>query len=302
MAAIVAFFTIFVWVFSIPLLVMTSVFWIPFGATLIVVLASISLCVQWRHHDTVVGKSIWRDFMSVLPMAEWFTPWSVSGQDEDGPRLLVCHPHGILCCGMVVYHFRAKHTIFAVAPILFHIPIFGWVARSWGLIPASERMIKKALREGFAVILFAGGVEELIAHPHRTLYIEKRFGYLNIAKDLDVPLVPVWVAGEFDTFYSPVIPFLKIRQKLCKYIGVGIMFPWLFGWKGIWLPKRVPLCVRFGEPVDSSGCELMELKRRYHAALRELIGPEILPATEKSLRIAPTTLSPTPRRPNRTVR
>ena len=39
----------------------------------------------------------------------------------------------------------------AVAPILFYVPIFGWFARAWGLIPASDKMIRKALAEGHSV-------------------------------------------------------------------------------------------------------------------------------------------------------
>ena len=296
-ATVIAFIAIFVWVFSIPILVLTSVLWVPVGGTLLILLGSISLYIQWHHHDTVIGKSIWRDFMAVLPLADWFTPWSVEGNDSGGAQLLVCYPHGILCCGMVVYHFRVKHTIFAVAPVLFHIPIFGWLARSWGLIPASENMVKKALLEGYSVILVAGGVEELIAHQQRSLYIKNRFGYLRIARDMKVPLVPVWVDGEFDTFYSPSLPFLQLRQQLCKYLGVGIMFPWLFGWRGIWLPKRIPLRVRFGAPLDSSGVELTELKYRYHSSLHQLIGPSILPATERSLRLVASIPAPNPRHP-----
>ena len=67
----------------------------------------------------------------------------------------------------------------AVAPILFYIPIFGWMARSCGLIPATNNMIKKALIEKYNVILYLGGIEELIAYEKNELYIKKRWGYLK---------------------------------------------------------------------------------------------------------------------------
>ena len=294
---VVTFCGVFVWIFSIPFLLVTAFLWVPIGAGMLALCAGIAMYVQIQYSDRVVVRSIWRDLFSAMPLSTWFESWSTVGATDESPGILCCHPHGILCCGMVVYHFRAKHTVFAVAPILFYIPVFGWIARSLGLIPATERMIKKAIREGHVVILAVGGIEELVAHPDKTLYLEQRFGYLRIAKELGVKLTPCWVEGEFETFYTPRLPLLKMRQRLGKYLGVGIMFPWVFGWNGLWLPRRVPLRLHFGESV--TGGRVMVLKDRYLTSLRNVMGTIAPLATVRDLRLIVPAPSPVPRRQNR---
>lgn len=273
----VAFFmfvTIFIWIFSLPLLVMTATFWFLPGSALLVGCTTFSMWVQWRHHDDIIVSSLWRDMVSCIKFRTWFKSYKQHWTgDTFIPKnsLIVAHPHGILCCGMMIYHFENKHTVMAVAPILFYIPIFGWVARSWGLIPATDYMIRKALTEGHSVILYIGGVEELIATCERRLYIEPRWGYLKIINDLKINVISVWVKGEYDTFISPPLPLLELRQRLVKYVKVGIMFPWIFGWNSIWMPRRVALDVHLlncGKPYTTS---LPATKGWYHHHLRQTL-------------------------------
>lgn len=234
-----------------------------------------------------------RQFIKNLDVKRWFHSVTIHGNSGD---FIIGHPHGILCCGMVIYHFESNHTVFAVAPILFYIPIFGWLIRHMGLIPASKYMIQKALRNNHKVILMVGGIEELISHSNKKLYLEKRWGYLKIAKETGKTLTPVWIEGEFDTFYNPSMPFLSVRQQLSRFVGMGIMFPWIFGWYGTWLPKRKRLTVHFGDSIEPY-LPLMELKHQYHASLCRLIGKvyEVAPreiAYRHGLTIS--TLSPAP--------
>ena len=261
---------IFIWVFSLPILIITSVLWVPVGSALILTTASISFYIQWHHADTIIVQSVWRDMISCIPIADWFESYTVSGNVTPPRTLILAHPHGILCCGMTIYHFQHKNTVMAVAPILFYVPIFGWFARAWGLIPATDKMIRKALEENHSVILYPGGVQELIGHENKKLYINKRWGYLKIIKDLQCNVACAWTKGEFDTFFLPPLPLLELRQKLVKWTKIGIMFPWIFGWNSIWMPRRVPLEVNI-KMLNSSQQELMGLKRSYHHLLRRTI-------------------------------
>ena len=266
LAFLLAIVSIWLWIFSLPLVIVFATIFVPIGSAVLIMLMSIALYIQLQHKDNIIVNSSLRTCVSKLPLETWFTPWTMNTPVERG--LICCHPHGILCCGMAIYHLKSSHTVFAVAPVLFYVPVFGWVARLMGLIPATEHMIRKALQEGHAVLLYVGGVEELIAHPHQELYIEKRTGFARIACEAKVSVVPVWVKGEYDTYYTPMLPCLKLRQWLCKYIGVGVMFPWVFGWNGLWLPKRVPLTVCVGKPVQAE--QSTELKDLYIRSLHDL--------------------------------
>ncbi len=264
---------IFIWIYSLPILFITSLIWLPLGAFLLISSASLSFYIQWKHHDKIIVKSIWRDMMRCIPFRDWFKSYDAFYTTHEIPQnsLILAHPHGILCCGMVIYHFEQEKTIMAVAPILFYIPIFGWFARTWGLIPATDYMIRKALREGHSVILYIGGVQELLAHENKSLYIEKRWGYLKIIKDLKCNVVSAWVKGEYDTFFLPPLPMLKLRQKWVKWTKIGIMFPWIFGWNSLWLPKPVDIEVWFKTMKFDDVSELKALKHYYHLNLRALI-------------------------------
>ena len=263
---------IFIWIYSLPILFITSILWLPFGAFLLVSSATISFYIQWKHHDKVIVKSIWRDMMRCIPMRDWFKSFNMRYNNVIPENsLILAHPHGILCCGMTVYHFEQENTIMAVAPILFYIPIFGWFARMWGLIPATDLMIRKALTEGHTVILYIGGVQELIAHQDRKLYIDKRWGYLKIIKDLKCNVVSAWVKGEYDTFFLPPLPMLELRQKMVKWTQIGLMFPWIFGWNSIWMPKPVDIEVWFKQMAQPDCYELKVLKHQYHQNMRSLI-------------------------------
>ena len=261
---------IFIWVFSLPLLFITSMIWLPIGSALLITTATVSFYIQWHHADTIIGQSMWKDIMSCIPIADWFESYTVRGNVPPPGTLILAHPHGILCCGMIIFHFQTKNTVMAVAPILFYVPIFGWFARHWGLIPATDKMIRKALLENYKVILYPGGVQELIGHENKKLYINKRWGYLKIIKDLKCKVACAWTKGEFETFFLPSLPALEYRQKLVKWTRIGIMFPWIFGWNSMWMPRRVPLEINI-KMLNSSQGELMELKHLYHHLLRQII-------------------------------
>lgn len=265
------FVVIFIWIFTLPLLFLTSIIWLPLGALLIISLTTISFLVQLHHAENITVNGVTRKLVANVPLESWFKGYEVADSNPTG--FIIAHPHGILCCGMVVYHFRKRtDTVFAVAPILFYIPVFGWLARDLGLIPASDFMIRKALKEGHTVIMYVGGVEELIAHEKRELYIEKRWGYLKIIRDLKCKVTCAWTKGEFDTFFLPPMPMLRLRQRVAKILGFGIIFPWVFGWNSIWVPRRIPLKVSFFTLQQTNSLRLEDLKQWYHQGLRHIIG------------------------------
>ena len=256
--------TVFLWIFSLPIACIFAIFFIPVGTVIFAILLMISSYIQWKYENDIIVHSPMRNLLKSFQFKKWFPSYTCTGKEPSG--LLICHPHGILCCGMLLYHLD-HDTVFAVAPIVFHIPIIGWVARSAGFIPATEYMMCRALKKNIPVILMVGGIEEMLCHDKKQFYLEKRYGYLRIAQDT---ITPVYVHNEFETFYSPSMPYLEYRQWLSRKMGFGIMFPWIFGHCGSWLPKQVPLSVHVGDPLTVRG-SLTELKGRYHWALCDLV-------------------------------
>ena len=103
------------------------------------------------------------------------------------------HRDPLLCA------FRpGSNTLFAVSKWLFAVPFIGWLARHLGCIPATYKSITKAL-ETNTVILVPGGVPELVSGEWYT----RRHGFLKIAKQMDIPIVPVLV----DDYHYERLPF-----------------------------------------------------------------------------------------------
>ena len=117
----IGFVAIFIWIFSLPLLFLTCIFWIPFGMFLLVVFSSISFYIQWHHKNDIIVNSLIRKCIKLMNIKSWFP--QVTFVHKQPADFIIGHPHGILSCGMIIHHFESDNTVFAVAPILFHIPI-----------------------------------------------------------------------------------------------------------------------------------------------------------------------------------
>jgi hypothetical protein len=120
--------------------------------------------------------------------------------------LYVCSPHGLVGYSWF-FHFSfclsdwpssSPRPLLAIHSIFFRIPIAKEILEANRCIEASERSIGKALQEGHSVALIVGGVEEMFhaGDPTVKLVLKKRKGYVRIAKQAGVPLVPVFTHGE----------------------------------------------------------------------------------------------------------
>jgi 1-acyl-sn-glycerol-3-phosphate acyltransferase len=130
-------------------------------------------------------------------------------QKENIPNrnaLYVCSPHGLVGYSWF-FHFSfclsdwpssSPRPLLAAHSILFHIPIAKEILEANRCIEASERSILNALQKGHSVALIVGGVEEMFHAGDSTvkLVLKKRKGYVRLAKQAGVPLVPVYTHGE----------------------------------------------------------------------------------------------------------
>ena len=240
------------WIFTLPILIITSIIWIPIGFFVLFLSFIISFVMQLYMENTIVHKSMIRHFITKLKIHKWFYTKPV--QIPKKPHLILAHPHGILCCGVIsMLHFVKKsNTILAVAPILFYIPIFGWLLRYAGAIPATYICIKKALKK-HSVIIVLDGIAGIVGMENKTMYVQHRFGAFKIAKQMNVPIIPIWVNNEYKTFDVIALPWNYTRKYISEKICLPIMFPYIFGWYGLWMPKRVRLSITKGEIIKPQG-------------------------------------------------
>ena len=236
---LMAFITFF-WIWSIPLLLLGTICMIPMAVVLLVSCIVVTLYLQLFHDGHITVDHWLRIFMSSLPWHEWFPCNKLFF--ESG--IVAVHPHGVLCCGALagVHFVPGSRTCLCIAPIVFYVPIVGWVARQLGCIPADKGHMLKALSLGYPLVVVPGGVPEIVlAELGNDTKRFKRHGFLRIAQQAKVPVHVVFVKGECSTFRMFRGPCHNVRVWLSWYINIPCVFPILLGWYGTWLPKRVPL-------------------------------------------------------------
>jgi hypothetical protein len=215
---------------------------------------------------------------ATVPWHTWF-PCNVLEIPKE-PCIITVHPHGVLCCAAVVgiHLVEGSETVFCVAPVLFYVPILGWLARLMGCIPATWDAMRSALDAGYPLIVVPGGVPELVLTEYRDdrrFFLEKRFGFVKLAMVTRVPLFPVWARGETATYRLVHGPWLDKRVWLSWKLNIPLVLPWFRGWYNLWIPRRVPLELIHGTflrtDTECTRSSLVDFKQRYATELRRLI-------------------------------
>ena len=234
---------------------------LPFFLLITPPLLLISLTWLYITKDSFVPNGAIRKILNGLPYERWFGQVMTLGTLPT-PHLITSHPHGVLCTAVLfgVHLSPGATTRFAVSPLLFTVPFFGWFAHHAGCIPATYDRIISAL-ETSSVVLVPGGVPELVSNSS----YERRHGFLRIAKETGVPILPIVTS---ETYFDIIdMPFASGRLYVAKTLGVPIMFPPL-GWHGTWLPKRRPIAFQSMNSFKVSLTDDIEIVRqRYYTTI-----------------------------------
>jgi 1-acyl-sn-glycerol-3-phosphate acyltransferase len=96
-------------------------------------------------------------------------------------------------------------------PIIKHI--YTWV----NAVPADKSNIQKMIKNGISPVLCPGGVQEVTlmkSDKECVLYLNSRFGFIKLALQYGVPIIPCFCFGLRKTF-----AFHVPQDRYSKYIG-----------------------------------------------------------------------------------
>lgn len=168
----------------------------------------------------------------------------VSGFDRvpEGPVLFVGnHSGGNMTPDSMVFmlafntYFGVERPVYALAhSLVTSWPVLGRLAKRWGIVTAGPRAARSALDRGASVLVYPGG--DVDTHRPWTARHEIRFdgrkGFLRIARDAGVPIVPVVSVGGQDT-YLPLTDGRRVAELLrldkiarLKVLPVSLALPW----------------------------------------------------------------------------
>ena len=255
---------LFIWIFFLPIFVAGFIMAIPF----FLVALPISLCITvaiFVSFDHIKESNL-RECISSAPFHKWFGKIDLK-LDLTEHHLICCHPHGVICT-MAIFgiHFQPKSkTLIAVTPVLFAVPVAGWIAKHLGAIPATYKDITTALKHT-SVVLLPGGVPEILSMEKHAWY-ENRLGFLKCAQKAGVKIYGV---VNKECYYELLpMPLYDFRMQLAKRYDIPCVFPWVFGWYGTWIPKPraiVPSYIEF----EVNESNIVEQRKEYFKILHSL--------------------------------
>ncbi len=212
----------------------------------------------------------------------------------DKAALFLCHPHGLIgyswmlhfCYGISDWPSGKPKPLVAIHSILFRIPLVRDVLENFHCIEAKEETIKGYLRRGQSVAIVTGGVEEMSYNGDATvkLVLEKRKGYARIARQCEVPIVPMFTVGENELFPSERFWLWKgIVDIFYKWTGLQIPMPtWksMKSWASILRkPLETPVETFVLDVVDTQQKSESEIRKVTVGFYREFFKDKKIPAT-----------------------
>ena len=215
--------------------------------------------------------------LSWLIASIWFRG-EVRGMEripENGPVLLVGnHSGGTITPDTIVFtlafntFFGVERPFYQLAHNLVLTSPVGPFLRRFGTVAASHENARKALDAGAAVLVYPGGDWEVNRPSWEANRIDfaGRMGFVRLALDAGVPIVPVVSAGGqetaiFLTHGERLSKLLRLDKLLrLKTLPVNLSLPWIVNIGDFLghLPLPAKITVQVMEPID----------------LRERYGPE----------------------------
>lgn len=158
-----------------------------------------------------------------------------------------------------IYHQKSLHAIYSLYPhgylpfvslcllpknhvvlnTLYSVPIVKQVLKNHHCIPNLYETMKKTLQKE-SIYMYPGGLEEAKYFHKDVHFIKKRKGMFQLSKELQVPIVPVYVKNQNKLY----------ENYLIFPVGRFILFP-----------KKVPLSLHYGNPVFTKEEYMKEVKR-----------------------------------------
>jgi 1-acyl-sn-glycerol-3-phosphate acyltransferase len=188
---------------------------------------------------------------------------------SEGPVLLVGnHSGGALPLDTVVFtlafcsYFGVERPFYQLAhSVAMSAPGLGWI-RKFGTVAADPENARRALEADAAVLVYPGGDYEVFRPSWQRHVVDfgGRKGFIRLARDTRVPIVPVASVGGQETALflgrgEKLAKLLRIDKMLrAKVLPITLGLPWGLT---VGLPANIPLpakiVIEVQEPIELSG-------------------------------------------------
>lgn len=204
------------------------------------------------------GERYW-DWFCKHPVWRWLMKGKCSIEyeerlDKAKQYMIGSHPHGVMSyhhmmymCDGAKFHeegIPGSRRRDVGAPVIFKIPIYREMCLWLGAVSSQKQNCRRVLREGLTLISIVGGMDEQI-RCHRgehIIYVNKRKGFIKLAIEAGVPIVPAYCFGENNQHHTSKALF-GLRRAILKYLQFAVC---------LFVPLRFspePLSIVMGKPI-----------------------------------------------------
>lgn len=178
----------------------------------------------------------WFAELSVWKKIAKYFPVSLHFEEEISPDkqyLFAVHPHGPFSINHALIFLTNSAGFHKYSPlekrrdlgasVIFHIPLVREFCLWLGCVDASRSVATKVLGSKRSLLILVGGEQEqLLGKPgDHTVFIKGRKGFVRLAVQHNIPIVPVYVFGENELFgtIKYVLLFYFIRA-IVLFVGI----------------------------------------------------------------------------------
>jgi len=179
--------------------------------------------------------------------------------DHDKPYIFCQFPHGTCtlshgltmtdCLGMLTKIHRGDRRDLA-ASVLFLFPIVKEILLLLGCVDAGASTAHYNLKKGRSILIFVGGEKEQMwtTPGEHKIYLKNRKGFVKLALQYGVDLVPMYCFGEVDAYTTS--KFLYGARAWLQN-NFQICIPIFWGRYGTLIPhKGVAIQIEMGKPIS----------------------------------------------------
>ena len=205
--------------------------------------------------------------------------------ENDKQYLIAIHPHGLFPVGTLgtlglpickniknVFPLLLSNNLFVgIASFCFYIPLLRDLFLFTGAIDCSKPIIEKFIKNHYSIALLIGGAEEAKFSDcgNTNLILKSRKGFLKLAIENNLTLLPIYTLGNNNIYKSYDIDFYNIFYYFKK--ATGIWFP-----RGKIIFKKIDFASIIGKEIvvekkiEYNSNDIIDLQNKYINNLDEL--------------------------------
>ena len=199
------------------------------------------------------------------------------GASPTSPCIYAFGPHGVFSLGPALQAMLHEYLLgdnfhLLVASAAFYAPVYNVFVRLFGYRACDRATFKATLQGGRSVGIIPGGIAEMFeagrGRDTEVMTVRQRKGFVKIALETGVPIVPCYCFGNTQIFDTPHAATSGATDtalaRLSRYLRTSLVVFW--GRFGLPIPFRVPLLTVIGRPIPCPKVDAPspELVNEYH--------------------------------------